>query len=112
MSVDLTLERTEFEPGEAVCGTARAEGRGKVVVSLLWFTSGRGTEDVGVVAREEGEVDGELALPFELRLPTTPWTFSGRLVSVQWAVEVSLEPGGEVTRVAIVSGPGRQGRTL
>ncbi|MCA9494525.1 MAG: hypothetical protein KC621_31575 [Myxococcales bacterium] len=111
MSVELSLDRTDFEPGEVVTGTARAQGRGRVVVSLLWYTAGRGTEDVGIVARQEGEVDGQASLPFELRLPLEPWSFSGTLVSVSWAVEVSIEPNGGVTRQDIVSAPGRQPRS-
>ena len=46
---------------------------------------------------------------FSFRLPDFPWSFTGTLVSLVWAVEASLEPKGAVERVPIVSGAWRRG---
>jgi hypothetical protein len=56
---------------------------------LFWFTRGKGTEDVGVVAKEllpAPGAHGEHRVRFTL--PDAPYSFSGRLISLIWAVEL------------------------
>jgi hypothetical protein len=56
---------------------------------LFWFTRGKGTEDVGVVAKElvpAPGAHGEHRVRFTL--PEAPYSFSGRLISLIWAVEL------------------------
>ena len=56
---------------------------------LFWFTRGKGTEDVGVVATEHVPAPGahgEHRVRFTL--PEAPYSFSGRLISLIWAVEL------------------------
>jgi hypothetical protein len=56
---------------------------------LFWFTQGKGTEDVGVVAKEivpSPGADGTHRVRFTL--PEAPYSFSGRLISLIWAVEL------------------------
>jgi hypothetical protein len=56
---------------------------------LFWFTRGTGTEDVGVVATERvtaPDAHGEHRVRFTL--PDAPYSFSGRLISLIWAVEL------------------------
>ncbi len=111
MSLEVHLEETALEPGSELRGRVdwRAEGDSieSVLVSLLWYTEGKGTEDVGIV--EQVEVDHpsmQGGHDFSFRLPDFPWSFSGTLVSLVWAVEASVEPDGAVERVPLVSAPG------
>jgi hypothetical protein len=56
---------------------------------LFWFTRGKGTEDVGVVATRlvpAPGAHGEHRVTFTL--PEAPYSFSGRLISLIWAVEL------------------------
>jgi hypothetical protein len=56
---------------------------------LVWFTRGKGTEDVGIVATERiesPEARGQRRIRFTL--PDAPYSFSGRLISLLWAVEL------------------------
>ena len=58
-------------------------------IRLFWFTRGKGTEDVGVVATErvpEPGGNGEHRVRFTL--PDAPYSFSGSLISLIWAVEL------------------------
>ncbi len=117
MSLEIRLEETALEPGTELRGRVdwRAEGDAveSVVVSLLWYTEGKGTEDVDIVEQVDVEypsVHG--SREFSFRLPDFPWSFSGTLVSVVWAVEASLEPGGAVERVILVSAPEAREITL
>ncbi len=58
-------------------------------IRLFWFTRGKGTEDVGVVATERvpgAGGNGEHRVRFTL--PDAPYSFSGSLISLIWAVEL------------------------
>lgn len=109
--IRIRLERTSFEPGDSVdvkvewdAGTEAPE---EVLISLLWSTAGKGTEDIEVVEQVKVEHPsryGERETSF--RLPAFPWSFSGKLISLVWAIEASVEPKGGVERTDIVSAPG------
>jgi hypothetical protein len=56
---------------------------------LFWFTRGKGTEDVGVVATEvvpAPAAQGTHRVKFTL--PEAPYSFSGRFISLIWAVDL------------------------
>lgn len=69
-------------------------------VRLFWYTSGRGTRDVGVAAvkRLEGTAG---RCGFAFALPDHPPTTAGTLVAIRWAVELVAEPLGKVARVEL-----------
>lgn len=83
--------RKERQPGETVELTALwALNRTPAVLEarLFWITRGKGTEDLSVVATQRVPAPaaaGEHV--FRFPLPAAPWSFSGRLVSLLWAVE-------------------------
>lgn len=111
LSIDFDGDRDFYSPGEEVAGTARwdlpappAEG---VEVRLLWSTQGRGDRDFQVVARQGEEVAaarGERR--FRFQLPLGPYSFSGRLVSLLWAVEVVAVAEDLAGHAELVLGPG------
>lgn len=110
-SVEIELDRPAFEPGDVVEGTVRWNSGGQaaesVLISLLWHTEGKGTEDAETVAQTHIDAptsSGEQR--FALQLETQPWSFSGTLISVQWIVEASLEPNGDLHRAVLVAAPG------
>ena len=46
---------------------------------------------------------------FTLPLPREPYSFSGTLISLTWAIELIVEPGGRVDRCEFVmSGTGHE----
>lgn len=106
LRVELTADR--FHPGDEVSGAFVLAGgppadADSVELSVLWHTTGKGTEDLGVIHyRDWTAADGTLAdLPtpgtFAVRLPPTPWSYDGRLVKIAWAarVRVRFAAGGE-----------------
>jgi hypothetical protein len=108
--VRVRLVEPVVEPGAVVAGEVDYDGAepgATLAISLLWCTAGKGTEDVGVVARHALVPSGPNGTaPFRFQAPAFPWSFSGRLLSLEWFVEASVEPGGWVDRQRVVIAPG------
>lgn len=84
--------RPAYRPGETVELTGlwalRAAPR-SIEARLFWFTRGKGSEDLEVVAMQPAAgtpAAGEHR--FRFTLPDGPWSFSGKLITLQWAVEL------------------------
>lgn len=109
MKLALREDRKEFRPGEELAGAAywKLDQQPKLVeVRLFWFTRGKGTEDVEVI--EKFMFDNpqmEEARPFKFRLPGSPYSFSGNLISLTWAVELVAKPAREAKRIEFVLSP-------
>lgn len=110
-ALQLLLDREPaiYRPGENVSGRAIWSHAGEprsVVVRLYWTTSGRGTTDTEVaaeVAAPSATDAGEFR--FSLAVPPAPPSFSGKLISLEWGVELLVEPGERAIQVAIVVSP-------
>ncbi len=67
-----------------------------VEVSVIWFTEGKGEEDLGVHFFERScasdVVDGDLRSLQRLacKLPPSPMTYHGTIVKIHWCVRVRL----------------------
>lgn len=67
-----------------------------VEASVMWYTEGKGEEDLGVHFFERytpsGAVDGDLrqAYRFQTTLPNSPLSYHGSLVKIRWRVRVRL----------------------
>jgi hypothetical protein len=106
LRIELADGRTAYRPGEPLSGRVawRVEDQpASVELRLFWYTSGKGTQDVGVVEtmtfatpRMDDRRD------FTLPLPREPYSFSGTLISLIWAIELIVEPGDHVERQEIV----------
>jgi hypothetical protein len=46
--------------------------------------------------------------PFNIRLPEGPFSFSGKLISLVWAMEAVAEPGSRAERLEITVSPDRR----
>jgi hypothetical protein len=109
LGVFIAEGRTSFRPGETLSVSvlwALPEKPALLEARLFWYTRGKGTDDVGVIVVEKidgADVAGERALSF--RLPAQPWSFSGKLVSLIWAVELVADPGGRSARAEFTLSP-------
>ena len=102
--------RDAFAPGEAVAGTVswRLDAPAdSVEVRLFWYTRGKGTTDVQVVKAQHSAAPGAAGRKaFRFVLPAEPYSFSGKLISLIWALEVVVQPGERSTRRELVVAPG------
>lgn len=124
--LSLEGDRRTFRPGEIVSGQVGwnlARHPAAVVLRLFWRTSGRGTSDLTVVdeVRFHGAAS-EDHHPFQFTLPVQPYSFSGKLISLVWGLELRAEPidvsaheyitvspsGCEITLPAMEEDAGRQ----
>ncbi len=109
LKVDLDGGRSAFEPGETISGEAswQVDRADSVQVRLFWFTSGRGTRDAQIIdsitVTEPSQVGRSR---FSFRLPTEPYSISGKLISLTWAIEMVIEPGERSTRAEFMMAPG------
>jgi len=109
LRIELAGGRTAFMPGQPISGRVSwrlADQPSSAQLRLFWYTSGKGVTDVGVVemlpfASPQREDQRE----FTLTLPREPYSFSGTLIALRWALELMLEPGGLVERLEFVLSP-------
>lgn len=107
--LSVTVKPSSARPGSTLRCLVRwrgAAGVKRLVVNLLWYTEGEGAEDIRVVVEETLEdpgPSGEREVQFVA--PSHPPSFTGRLVSLKWAVEALAEPESKVSRAAVVIGP-------
>lgn len=112
LRLGLRENQTAFAPGEMISGAAewRCERAPKSAeVRLSWYTQGKGTEDAAVVKTIEFPSPlAEDLRPFSFPAPVAPYSFSGKLISLLWAVEVVLQPGNRCERIELIVAPERR----
>ena len=103
IAASLTDDRTTYRAGERVEGRALwvfPTAPEAVEVRLFWRTSGKGDDELGVVAVHRVDLpDAAGDESFALELPTRPWTWQGKLVSLDWTIEVVALPDEDVFRI-------------
>ena len=79
----------------------------EVELRLFRFARGNGHEDTGAAdsCSFERPQAGD-SRSFRMRLPEAPYSFSGKLFSIVWALELVPKPGKDAARVEITMGPG------
>ncbi len=110
LSIALRDGRDRYAPGETLEGSlswSLDHEPEALEVRLFWHTSGKGTRDVGVVdvlrlSRPGVASEGGT---FRFLLPDGPYSFSGTLITLAWAVEAVVEPSLESAALGLVVSP-------
>lgn len=104
--------RTAFEPGETIGVDAEWELDSEpeaFELRVVWNTSGKGATDLGVEKTLSIDSPGLAeSRRFDVQLPPAPYSFSGRYVSLIWALELVAQPSEESARAEITIAPGRR----
>ncbi len=90
-----------YLPGDALAGEYRLEGFEAeqikaIEVSVLWYTEGKGDEDMAVhffrrLAADDGDWDDPRAPGrFSCTLPNSPLSYHGLILKVVWCVRVRV----------------------
>ena len=109
LRVELEDARASFAPGERIVGTASwriDEPPEALEVRLFWYTRGKGERDVGIVETLEiAPATREGRREFSFRAPPAPLSFSGKLISLIWSIELVALPEGDAGRHEITLSP-------
>ncbi len=109
LSIEIQDNQTAFVPGETLEGTAQwqlNELPKSITLNLLWYTQGKGTEDVGIAESIElGNHSSTDQQSFSITLPNSPYSYSGRLLSIIWALELIINKGDQCHRQEITLSP-------
>ena len=102
LRIDISGAERGYKPGESISGRVTwqvDQPPQSAELRLFWFTSGKGTQDVENVDSANFHApqmnDDRL---FSFALPRQPFSFSGKLISLAWALELIVEPGSNVER--------------
>jgi hypothetical protein len=90
-----------FQPGETVSGSVEVRvppdrDLDAVELSILWYTEGKGDEDLGVHYFDRlSRTDGTLPSPgtaqrFATPLPRSPLSYDGVIIKIHWCVRVRV----------------------
>jgi len=109
VSIQLNESKTHFCPRETAIGRVSwsCETTPKsAAICLRWRARGGGVEDSDIV--QTIPLPNPQAIesrPFSIVLPAAPYSFSGSLVSLDWWLEIVVQPGEERERVGIILAP-------
>jgi len=92
-----------YGPGEILSGEYRLEsiafGQIRAVeLSVLWYTEGKGDEDMAVhefqrLAADDGDwIDPNRPGRFSVALPNSPLSYDGAILKIRWCVRVRVFP--------------------
>lgn len=108
-AMEITLGQGAFLPGDVLTGVAAwhfPKAPRDVEVRLVWSTRGKGTQDAAIVAVEKVErPEAAGRHEFQFQLPEEPPSFSGKLISLVWAVELVAKGVSEAPRAEFVLSP-------
>lgn len=101
--------KTQYRPGDEVAGRALwmlDEPPKAVEVRLFWYTEGKGTQDVELIDSVRFDAPSERdQKDFRFTLPDEPYSFSGKLISLIWALELVALPSDDTERLPITVSP-------
>ncbi len=110
---ELTIEtadgRRNYRPGESLAGVVRwrlSRVPQTIELRLFWRTVGGGTSDVGLSSTVSFEQPNQQeSRPFLFVAPASPVSFSGKLISLIWALELVATTSSECARLDLVISP-------
>ncbi|HSI11094.1 MAG TPA: hypothetical protein VK961_03580 [Chthoniobacter sp.] len=107
--IQIRDQQTAFSPRETIIGEVSWQvdvPPKSAELRLLWSTTGRGSADVGMVETVPfSNPQATETRPFAVKLPDGPYSFSGALITLTWALELAIDPGDHSTSVEFVVAP-------
>jgi hypothetical protein len=107
--LQIETEYDAFYPGSDTTVTTSwtlDEAPDAIELRLVWNTSGKGDRDLQVVQTHRFETPPATGRQTTtVPLPWGPYSFSGKLISLIWALELVVLPSSESIRKEITIGP-------
>ncbi|MEM9409831.1 MAG: hypothetical protein AAGA30_01885 [Planctomycetota bacterium] len=110
IKISLTNPVECYRPGQLLRGQLKwnnlAEETTKVELRLIWYTQGKGNQDFGIAsAKPVFQPSREGQVQFQFKCPSRPFSFSGRLIKLRWALEAIEFPSQNAERQLISISP-------
>ena len=112
LEIKVDYDNSQFTPGETISGTvmwAAPAGTEGIALRLFWFTRGRGTQEIELVDERTWPVSPSASSQgnekFAFVLPAEPYSFSGRLITLIWALEAVALPSETSKRFEFTLSP-------
>lgn len=102
IKIELAKQEANFIPADSIAGAvtwSEAEGT-SLEVRLIWYTVGKGDRDFELVTSHlvsDFQPSGQEQFSFVA--PTRPQSFSGKHISLQWAIEAIIFPDQTSERI-------------
>ena len=108
-TIYIDCEQTHLQPGQQFSGKilwALEKAPKEVRLTLGWSTEGRGTCDHKTEAELSWTTEATSGEePFEFTLPPSPYSFDGQLISLNWALKLSVKKGKAEHELPIIVSP-------
>jgi hypothetical protein len=108
-AADIELTSPHFSPGGEIQGAvswSRAAAPRKVELRLFWHTKGRGDRDSETVWETAFDLPQAAdRREFSVVAPAAPASFSGKLISLLWALELVID-GKSAALTEVIIAPG------
>jgi len=109
LRIELEGGKKNFSPGDKLRGKVSWDFVAppmSIEIRLIWFTKGRGTQDAEIVEKRTFEYPGQRETrAFDFVLPVGPYSFSGKLITLIWALELVDEDSSSSAVEEIVVAP-------
>jgi len=109
LKIELPGNESHFRPGDRIAGSVQwlADAPPESVeLRLFWYTRGEGAQDVKEAHSQSFDSPGQQdSRSFSLEFPLSPYSFSGKLISLVWALELVIRPTGETERLDLTMSP-------
>ena len=108
IAINLNKHSDDYRPGEIIAGEVvwsdiQAD---RMDVRLIWYTEGKGDRDVEIVdSNDLLQPQTKGSHQFQFVAPHRPHSFSGKLVSLSWAIEAILFPSMDAEQRNLVISP-------
>lgn len=111
-ALTLELQQDHYEPGatlNAGISWQLDEAPATIHIRIGWRTSGIGTEDLEVVDVWTFDADNNQgSQQLQRQLPDFPYSFTGKLITVTWFIEASIDSQNITSSSDLVIAPGEQ----
>ncbi len=109
LKIETENGKTQYLPGEPIAGSIQWDFMDQpksVDLRLIWYTRGKGTEDVGIVDSVTFDSPAQYETrQFSFDPPPGPYSFAGKLIALIWTLEAVARPDDQCERLGITISP-------
>jgi hypothetical protein len=93
ISIQLKDGKISYQPGEKLRGELEwnlTQEVNDITINIFWYTEGAGDQDSEIAVTETIKMPLKSdRQSFEIELPIAPYSYSGQITSLKWAIEAS-----------------------